>query len=333
MAALQPTSATSPDLATLIEFKADLLWRLRGFLHEHGFWETPMPVLHRTREGAPIDQWSTLTPGGGDRWYLRHCMEDHLRRVAAAHSRVYEIGKAIRAEQPDVTHAHEFLVLELVARRLSYADGIELVRQLFTGPVAASVQAVYSAGHMFAEVTVKTWRQVLHEATGIATDHPGYVRAVHDWMKDHSLEPTRPYASTEDAWPILEDATSYIIEPSCDTGLVIVTDFPAPVQHVCDLSAERGGSALRLSAIFNGVELSDGGVKFADSDGYRRVYVANAAYRRDVLGLDGSELPEEFFADLDAMGDAAFTSGVGIDRICAVVAGVPVSRALIFPEG
>lgn len=330
---VRPPLASAPDVAQLIEFKADLLWRLRVFLREHDYWETPMPVLHRTREGAPIDQWSAVAPWGGERWYLRHCMEDHLRRAAAAHPRVYEIGKAIRAERPDATHAHEFLVLELVGRQVSYPEGIELIRQIFTGPVAAAVQAVYGHTDMFVDVAVKTWRQVLAEATGIGVDEAHYVRAVHDWMKDNSLPQSRPYASTEDAWPILEDATSLIIEPACTKGLTIVTDFPAPIQHVCDISPERGGTAMRLSAIFEGVELSDGGVKFANSAGYRRVYRANAIYRSEILGLSGNELPEEFFDDLDALADAAFTSGVGIDRICSVVAGVPISRALIFPEG
>jgi hypothetical protein len=90
---------------------------------------------------------------------------------------------------------------------------------------------------------------------------------------------------------------------------------------------------MRLSAILDGVELSDGGVKFADSIGYRRVYDANARYRAEVLGLGGNERPEEFFADLDVLADPAFTFGVGIDRICVVTAGVPISQALIFPEG
>lgn len=333
MTALAPSPTLSAEQTPLVRFKADLLWRLREFLHGADFWETPMPVLHRAREGAPIDQWSTVFPGGSGRWYLRHCMEDHLRRVAAVHSRVYEIGKAIRAERPDATHAHEFLVLELVARSMSYLDGIDLLRAIFTGPVAETAEEIYRRGDLFADIRVIPWRAVLHHATGITPDDPDYVRSVHDWMKDHSVTPTRPYASALDAWPILEDATSAIIEPACTGGLVIVTDFPAPLQHVCDLSAERGGTAMRLSAILDGVELSDGGVKFADSTGYRRVYDTNARYRAEVLGLDGNDHPEEFFADLDALADPAFTSGVGIDRICAVTAGVPISQALIFPEG
>lgn len=333
MSAPAPSPTLSAERALLIRFKADLLWRLRGFLHGADFWETPMPVLHRTREGAPIDQWSTLTPGGTDRWYLRHCMGDHLRRVAAVHPRVYEIGKAVRAERPDATHAHEFLVLELVARAMPFPGGIALLRDIFTGPVAETAEQVYRRGDLFTDIRLATWREVLHEATGIAPEDPDYVRAVHDWMKDHSLTPTRLYASAQDAWPILEDATSAIIEPACTGGLVIVTDFPAPLQHVCELSAERGGTAMRLSAILNGIELSDGGVKFTDSTGYRRIYDANARYRAEVLGLDGNDHPEGFYTDLDALADPAFTSGVGIDRICAATAGVPINQALIFPEG
>ena len=123
----------------------------------------------------------------------------------------------------------------------------------------------------------------------------------------------------------------HVVEPAC-VEPTIITHFPKELQHVCQVGGDAG-RALRLSTVIDGVEASDGGVKFHRSDEYRRIYESNANYRRDVLKLDGNELPEEFFADLDVLSTAAFTSGVGIDRIVSLVHGCPINRALIFPEG
>ena len=90
-----------------------------------------MPFLQRTREGAPVDQWSTINPVTGELWFLRHCMEDHLRRLTPTFPRVFEIGKAVRAEKRSAFHATEFLVLELVFRHVSYADGLDLIERSF----------------------------------------------------------------------------------------------------------------------------------------------------------------------------------------------------------
>jgi lysyl-tRNA synthetase class II len=320
-----PTAA-EPGLAAMIRFKATLLRQLRQFLADQDAWEVPMPILHRTREGAPIDQWRALRPGSDQVWHLRHCMEDHLRRAVAAHPRVYEIGKAIRADAVDATHAHEFLVLELVCRQLPYAEGIALVAAMCAQVLAPVAEEVYGRGAMFAEPAVRTWDEICQQATGLDSEQPDFLTAAGRWLKAHDLAPARPY--TRD-WEVLEDLMRHAIEPACTTP-TIITEFPAVLQHVCDLADDPGGRAMRVSTVVNGVEISDGGVKFATSAEYRRIYQSNADYRHDVLGLDHNELPDELLADLDAIGEPVFTTGMGLDRITALVAGADIRQALIF---
>lgn len=321
--------AADPDVAAIIGFKAALIWEIRQFLHGLDAWEVPMPVLHRTREGAPLDQWSATEPGTGAVWHLRHCMEDHLRRVSAAHPRVFEIGKAVRADGGGPMHGHEFVVLELVFRRFGYGDGVDLLTTLMRDVIAPVAERAYGRGAMFGQVRVRPWDDVCVEATGLDPADGDFLAGAESWLKDHDLIPDRPYTQ---GWEVLEDLMRYAIEPAC-TEATIITNFPRGLQHVCDTSPDLDGRAMRVSAVVNGVEISDGGVKFSDSAAYRRIYAANAAYRRDVLGLDRNDLPEAFFADLDAIGEPAFTSGVGIDRIAALVAGCHIHQAMIFPEG
>jgi lysyl-tRNA synthetase class 2 len=322
------SSVGSAELSKIVRFKADLIWGIRKFLHEKDAIEVTMPILQRTREGAPMDQWSSNNPYDGERWYLRHCMEDHLRRTAAAHPRVFEIGKAIRAERSDASHAHEFVVLELVFLELNYADGVSLVREMFAGPVADAIAEHYETADRFRQIRVKPWHEVLTEQTGLVVREGDLIGRCKEVLARRGVVPERPYSVD---WEVLEDIMKHVVEPAC-VEPTIITHFPKELQHVCQIGTDTG-RALRLSTVVDGVEISDGGVKFHQSNEYRRIYEENARYRRDVLGLDGNALPEEFFADLDALSTAAFTSGVGIDRIVSLVHGCHINRALIFPEG
>jgi lysyl-tRNA synthetase class 2 len=255
-------------------------------------------------------------------------MEDHLRRTAAAHPRVFEIGKAIRAEQGDASHAHEFVVLELVFLELAYSDGIALIKDMFSGPIADAIAEHYDAATRFRGINVKAWHEILQEKTNLVVDDPEFIVDCKKILARRGIVSERPYYLD---WEVLEDIMKHIIEPACIEP-TIITQFPKALQHVCQVSNETG-RALRLSTVINGIETSDGGVKFHQSDEYRRIYAANACYRSDVLGLEGNDLPDEFFADLDALSTTAFTSGVGIDRIVSIVHGCPINDVLIFPEG
>lgn len=318
--------AAHPDIKKIVEFKANLTWRIRNYLREQGGLEVPMPVLQATREGAPVDQWTTTDPYTGKRWYLRHCMEDHLRRVSIAHDRVFEIGKAIRAERRSPSHASEFLVLELVFRHFTYENGIDLIRGLYTEAIGPAADDVYGNGAAFRGIVTQRWSDILKQASGIDSQGDELVEDSKQWLAAHGITPERPYVA---GWEVLEDIMKYAVEPAC-TLPTIITHFPAELRHVCTTEA---GFALRAASIVNGVECSDGGIKFQGSAKYRQVYEMNASYREAHLGLDGNHLPEEFFADLDTMADATFTTGMGIDRIAALVSGNDIHRVLIFPEG
>lgn len=329
MTSVRKPMTADPELTRLIVFKAKLIWAIRNYLHEHGALEIPMPILHRTREGAPIDQWSAVEPGSDQTWFLRHCMEDHLRRASAAHERVFEIGKAVRADGGRSSmHAHEFVVLELVFRRFSYDAGVSLIKGLLTDAISPVVDSEYGDGDAFRRTEVRTWDDILNESTNIAANGIDFINQCEVWLKAHDVTPDRPY--TRD-WEVLEDIMKYAIEPACSAP-TLITDFPSQLQHVCSINPANG-RARRISCVMNGIEISDGGEKFARSDDYRRIYLANAQYRHEALGLDGNALPEDFFADLDAMDEPAFTTGLGIDRLTALVAGCDIRRALVFPEG
>lgn len=317
-----------PDLTKMMRFKADLIWEIRKALHDRGAIELPMPILQRTREGAPVNQWASQDPASGRRWYLRHSMEDHLRMASAAHGNVFEIGKAIRADGGSPTHAHEFVLLEMVFREMDYETGVNLVRDLLSDVVAPVAERHYRRGSLFQSVRIRRWDEVFEDTTHIDRAKPEWLDAARSWLASRGVVPKKPYRLP---WEILEDVMKHAIEPACIEP-TILTHFPNELQHVCIIQPQAD-RALRMSAVCRGVEVSDGGVKFAESAHYRQIYQSNAEYRRDELQLDGNDLPEEFFGEIDAAAVHAFTAGLGIDRLISLASGIDIRRTLIFPDG
>jgi len=266
---LQPV-ASEPELARLVRFKGKLLWAIRAFLHQRGALEVPMPMLQPTREGAPVNQWSTTAPDGSSRWYLRHSMEDNLRRVCAAHPRVFEIGKAIRADAPSARHAHEFLLLELVMRETPFANGIDLIREMLVDAVAPVAEDEYGRGAMLRTIEVRRWDDVFRESTGLPRENERFIQGCQSWLSARGVLPRAPY--TRD-WEVLEDIMRHAIEPAC-VAPTIITHFPKELQHVCTVG-DPEGRAQRLTVIVNGVEVGDGGLKLAGAAEYRRIYESN----------------------------------------------------------
>jgi lysyl-tRNA synthetase class 2 len=255
-------------------------------------------------------------------------MEDHLRRLTPSFPRVFEIGKAIRAERRSASHAIEFLVLQLVVRDLAYQEGLDLIMRMVQGPIAQATDEEFNAGEAFRGLRARTWDEVCMSTLGSDSQAPDFAPECVAWLKKSGIEGADAYTFE---WQILEDIMKYAIEPACREP-TLITHFPRELQHVCDLN-EPGDHALRFSLVMNGIEFADGGLKFAGASGYRRIYERNALYRKDVLGLEHNALPDDFFAELDAWPARAFTSGVGIDRLAALVADHEVSDVIQFANG
>ena len=174
----------------------------------------------------------------------------------------------------------------------------------------------------------RTWDELCFQELGANSSvHRILERCVH-WLQQKGHGDTATYSA---GWQILEDVMKFAIEPACREP-TLITHFPADLQHVCDMDL-KSGQARRFSLVMRGIEFSDGGLKFSNAVGYRRAYERNARYREDVLGVPHNALPEEFFEELDAWPAPVFSSGVGLDRLTALVAGCDVAGAIQFQSG
>lgn len=314
-----------PDERNLLLTKADLLRAMRAWLHEAGYTEAATPVLCAARESAPIPQFSTRHPFTGETFHLKHSAEEHLRRLVVSVDRVYDLGKAIRAERADDSHAIEFTMLQTAARDIALADGMKLVTELVQHAVQtafATLQTPY--GIDFSTIATRTVDDAIAEALNLREAPVGsqLVTAARNWLTGHGL------AAGESDWAVMEDFLKYAVEAAV-TSPVVLYGFPYELRH--NSRVDLSGRAQRFSLIAAGIEICDGGVKLRAADDYRPMVENNIALRTQLHGVPADEGPVDFFADIDCDPADVFTFGLGIERLLALCTGRTVFETLTFP--
>ncbi|MEV6056198.1 amino acid--tRNA ligase-related protein [Streptomyces sp. NPDC052107] len=314
-----------PGERNLLLTKADLLRAVRAWLHEAGYAEAATPVLCAARESAPIPQFSTRHPFTGESFHLKHSAEEHLRRLVVSVDRVYDLGKAIRAERADDSHAIEFTMLQTAARDITLSDGINLVTELVQRAVQTTFATLQPPGGIdFSTITTRTVDDAIAEALNLpeAPVGPALVTAARSWLAGHGL------AAGESDWAVMEDFVKHAVEEAV-TAPVVLYGFPYELRH--NSRVDSSGRAQRFSLIAAGIEICDGGVKLRTADDYRPMVENNIALRTQLHGVPADEGPADFFADIACEPADAFTFGLGIERLLALCTGRTVFETLTFP--
>ncbi|MEV7465394.1 amino acid--tRNA ligase-related protein [Streptomyces sp. NPDC002519] len=310
---------------TLLLTKADMVRAMRGWLHETGYTEVPTPMLCQDRESAPIPQFATRHPLTGQSFHLKHSAEEHLRRVVVSIDRVFDLSKAIRAEQADDSHAIEFTMLQTAARDIGLEAGIALVTGLVQHTVQATFATLDTPGADFTTIRTRTVDDAIAEALGVAEAPVGadLVEAACVWLKERGL----PADGTD--WAVMEDFVKHAVERPV-THPTVLYGFPFELRHNSRIN-QATGRAERFSLIAAGTEICDGGVKLRTADDYRPMVEANIALRTQLHGIPADRGPVDFFADIACDPADVFTFGLGIERLLALCTGRTVFETLTFP--
>jgi len=294
-------------------------------MHQAGAIELEMPNLQVYREGAPVHQFVTQHPISGEKYYLRHCMEDHLKRICPSFGRVYEIGKAYRVETEDEFRAIEFTVMEFVGMDIDYGNGIDIVRHLIEDVVAASFNTTDFATIDLSSIQTTTFDELMVRQLGYGMNDPQFREKSCERLVRLGIN----VGIDVPEWEVFEHLLKHFLEPSIHNPTMII-DFPLALQHVAEIDHDRQ-IAQRFSVIINGIEICDGGKKFCGSKKYKEVYDRNAEYRLKVLGITDNEEPFEYFQDIDNYSDSIFTFGLGIDRLFALCTNKTIHEVILFP--
>ena len=309
----------------LFRKRAHFIHAIRDRLNEIGAVELEMPCLQAYRDGTPFHQFVTEHPLTGERFYLRHCMEDHLKRICNSFGMVYELGKAFRVEIEHGYKANEFTVMQFCGLEMSLRSGIDLICDVIRTSVEDTFNTCSLPTVDFSKFRVISFDEWMREKLGFGINDESWREKSALALAEYNVSVGGQLAE----WEIYEVLLTRILEPSTREPTVVF-NYPPVLQHVADLDSDRK-FALRFSIIVSGIEVGDGGVKFAGSAGYQSVYAENAEYRKHVLGITDNEAPTEFYDDIEDYGKRVFTCGLGVDRVFALCIGKSVHEVIPFP--
>lgn len=317
--------SNNQELVSLFKKRSQFIHNIRSYMNEISAIELEMPCLHKYREGAPVHQFTTIHPLTGERFYLRHCMEDHLKRICNSFNQVYELGKAFRVEKESEFKSNEFTVLEYVGLEVSYEKGIELVINLIQKSITNTFGDIQVANLDFSLMSLIPFDDLMHHVLGFGINDLGFKAKSINRLNEKGVLMSKD----ADDWEIYEELLKYYLEPGIIAPSIII-DYPIALQHVAEIDASKN-VAKRFSVVVNGIEVCDGGVKFSNSSKYRQVYDENAEYRLRVLGISDNDSSEEYYRDIDFYSKNVFTFGFGVDRLFALCNNKSIQEVVMFP--
>ncbi|MCL5433840.1 MAG: lysine--tRNA ligase [Candidatus Marsarchaeota archaeon] len=122
----------NPHVREIFRKRSMITKKIREFLDQRGFMEFETPVIQPLYGGADAEPFKTFVNTLNEEDYLRISNELYLKRlIIGGFEKVYEIYKAFRNEDIDVTHSPEFTMIEIYQAYVDYNDIMKLNEELF----------------------------------------------------------------------------------------------------------------------------------------------------------------------------------------------------------
>ena len=308
-----------------IQFRADLLARLRQYFAQQGVLEVETPLITSGTIPDPhIPSFSLDLHHSGinSKRYLNTSPEFAMKRLLAAGSgSIYQVCKAFRQGEQGKLHNPEFTLLEWYR--------VEFDHHQLMDDVAALI-AQLSKGHREFEPEERlTYRAVFQRYLGL--DPFGDIQDIIACARDQGIGPVPGLSDTDrDGW--LDLIMGQCIHPRLgENRMTFVYDYPASQAALARVREEKPPVAERFELFINGVELANGFHELQDAVEQRERFVQELM-RRKVAGLATVSLDEHFLKALEAGLPDCSGVALGLDRLQLVLMGAnSLDEVIAFP--
>lgn len=315
----------------IFAMRAKLVAAIRNYLNERDFVELETPILQHLAGGAAARPFTTQHHALGRELFLRTATELYLKRaIVGGFENVYELSRFFRNEGLSPQHNPEFTMLEWFHAGIGY-EGLMAFAEEMIATVVEQATGSTKVERGGKEIDFKTpWKRIsLREAVleGAGVD---ICTATRDELADLLEDDVDPKADW--AW-IVDEIQGKLIEPKLVQPTFLV-DLPRelwptvkPQPGHPDLLGEA------FDGIVDGLEIIGGGTDTNDPDMQRESFVRQRQRRHP----ESEEAPypsdDEYVRALEYGSLPASGSGIGIDRLTMIVAGVENLREVIlFPS-
>lgn len=301
-----------------LRFRAELLHRLRGFFHKHGFLEVETPVLSAdTVVDRHLDPFAVEV--GGRKYWLQTSPEFAMKRLLAVGGRaIYQVTRAFRLDEQGPLHNPEFTMVEWYRVDEGMAEGIELLSDL--------CEELLKRGR--AEPI--SYRRAFEQFAGL-NPHAASTEQIIAAVRAAGVEPPASMTPEDrDGW--LDLLLVERVQPHLGRQRpAILYDYPASQAALARVRQEDSPVAERFELYVSGIELANGYHELLDADVLRARNAANNALRV----ADGKPpLPPEsrLLTAMEAGLPDATGVALGFDRLVMLAAGASrLDEVIAFP--
>jgi lysyl-tRNA synthetase, class II len=325
--------AVHPEVREVFVFRARVVSALRRFLDERGFVEVETPILQPVYGGAAARPFVTHHNTLGMQLYLRIADELFLKRlIVGGMERVYEIGKDFRNEGIDRFHNPEFTMLEFYAAYLDYEAVMELTQEMLAHVAREALggRTVQVAGEEidFTQPFRRlTMYESLREIGGVEVEALG-----DDELRQRvvGLGVSRDEAARLGRGKLIDELFGELVEPKLIQP-TFITDYPREMSPLA--KPKRGNPELteRFELIVAGKELCNAYSELNDPIDQRQRFETQK--RLAAAGDEETQpLDEDFLRALEYGMPPTGGFGMGIDRLCRILAGqASIRDVILFP--
>ncbi|MGC8495972.1 MAG: lysine--tRNA ligase [Candidatus Micrarchaeia archaeon] len=305
---------------------------IREFLNSRSFFEFETPVIQPLYGGADADPFKVFVNTLNEEDYLRISNELYLKRlIIGGYERVYEIYKAFRNEDLDVTHSPEFTMIEWYQAYADYNDMMALQEELLeyiTKKLYNSTEIEYQGKKISFAAPFKRVKYVdsINEKLGSdilsMEDEELFKLAESKGIRFEKGKRTRAHAYDKLFETVVQPT---LIQPT------FAIDFPKETSTLTRV--KRGDPRLveRFELYVAGMEISNAYSELNDPK-VQRANFENQIKQAEAAGAKPEPLDMEFIEAMEYGMPPTGGLGMGIDRLVMLLTDKPsIKEVILFP--
>lgn len=329
-----------PEVGEQLRLRSRILASIRKYHEEYEFLEVETPILQNIYGGAQARPFVTHHNALSQDMYCRIALEIALKKlVVGGVNRIYEIGKVFRNEGIDKTHNPEFTMLEGYCAYWDYNDVMVFIENLYSR-LAVEIFGTTVIGKRkdklgrVHEIDFKTpWiRMTMKEAIRVYGGHN-----IDDLSDEEMCAIVKDKVSSEKLKNISRGMlTALFFEEFAEDHLIQphhIIDHPIETTPLCKLhrnyKERKAGIVERFETFILGMECCNAYTELNDPIMQRKL-LEEQALKRDSGDEEANPLDEEFLEAICQGMPPTGGYGIGIDRLCMLLANVDSIRDVLF---
>jgi lysyl-tRNA synthetase class 2 len=308
--------------------RSRIVREVRAYFDSLEYLEVETPILQPIFGGAAARPFRTHHNALGMELFLRIAPELYLKRlIVGGMERVYEIGRVFRNEGVSTRHNPEFTMLESYEAWADYRDIMARVEGLFAHLTTKVLGGEGKVTFREREYDLAPPFQKERYLDLFAQQNPGV-----DWF-DHEAVTRRAHElklETKDKAPhtLANDVFEATVEDTLQ-GPIFVYDYPVAISPLAKRLADDPRVTERFELFVAGMELGNAFSELNDPIDQQQRFEAQLLHKDDETP---GEVDLDYVTALEFGMPPAGGLGIGIDRLCMLLAGAASIRdVVLFP--